>query len=69
MNIQKDQALAYPFREGKKLIGIKPINAYAILATGEMQTDIVGRRRYVTCDALKAYVDQKRREGQGRAVA
>ena len=49
-------ALAHPMVLGGKLLGWGKTQTFAIAASGELRTFLVGRRRYVSQQALLDYI-------------
>jgi hypothetical protein len=48
---------AYPILEAFSRIGVKPVKGYELIEHGELQTFLIGRRRYATADAITAFLD------------
>ncbi len=50
------ERIAYPIEEGFDLIGVSRTRGYQAMATGELKTFKIGRRRMASRQALEEYV-------------
>jgi excisionase family DNA binding protein len=57
------QKFAYSIREVESAVGISHSTAYQLIGSGELKTFQIGRRRLVSADALREFIQA--REAQG----
>jgi excisionase family DNA binding protein len=53
---EKPERLAYPVSEALELLPIGRTKMFELIATGELRTITIGRRRLIPADALAAFV-------------
>lgn len=58
---------AMPIREGFERLGVSHPTGYAEIHAGRLRTFKIGRRRYVTPEALDEYIAQRERESMEAA--
>jgi hypothetical protein len=56
--IVQDGPRAFPIREAFTRIGIKTLKGYELVNSGELQTFCIGRRRYATAEAIRAFLER-----------
>jgi excisionase family DNA binding protein len=54
--------LAYSVEQAAELLGIGRTFMFQLVATGEIESLKIGKRRLITRDALHGYIDRLRRE-------
>lgn len=61
-NLQASERFAYPFEEGIELIGLGRTTAFEEAKEGRLRTYWIGRKRFITREALIAYVREREAE-------
>jgi excisionase family DNA binding protein len=54
------EKMAYSIREFEQAVGVSHSTTYELIAAGELRTFNIGRRRFVSADALRDFI--RRRE-------
>lgn len=57
-HMETKERIAYPIDEGFKVAGVTRTRGYQLIATGELETFRLGRRRMVTRRALQRCIDR-----------
>ena len=63
-----DGPRARPIQEAFKRIGIRRGRGYELVASGELETFLIGRRRYATDEAIQAFFDRRIAESKETAT-
>lgn len=50
---------AYSIKEFEQAIGISHSTMYELLAAGEIRTFTIGRRRFISAEALKEFIEKR----------
>ncbi len=53
-----DGPRAFPILEAFSRIGVKPVKGYELIQQGELETFVIGRRRYATAYAITAFLER-----------
>ncbi|NIK34437.1 excisionase family DNA binding protein [Xanthomonas arboricola] len=64
-----EERLTYSVDEAARATGLGKSNFYKILASGEIESFTIGKRRMVSARALRQFIEQKEREASRRGVA
>jgi len=60
-----DSKLALNVKEQRRALGdISPPTYYKLVASGELKTFTIGRRRYATPEACRAYIQQREKDAK-----
>lgn len=51
-----DGPRAFPILTAFERIGVRPSKGYALIASGELETFLIGRNRYATAEAIGAFL-------------
>lgn len=57
-SIELDAGPAFPVLEGFKHIGVGATKGYELVNGGELQTFLIGQRRYVTKQAIQRFINK-----------
>src|SRR6187431_715712 len=63
-----DGPRAFPILEAFRRIRVSSVKGYELIKTGELQSYLVGRRRYATAQALGAFVERRIAESKETAA-
>jgi len=50
---------AFPIREVFQRLGVSQVTGYQLIKRGELETYMLGRRRFATADALAAFFERR----------
>jgi hypothetical protein len=57
--IASDGPRAYPVQEAFARVGIGVVKGYELIHSGELSSFLIGRKRYVTAEALRQFIDRQ----------
>ena len=53
-----DGPRAFPIREAFERIGVSPVTGYLLIKTGELESFLIGRRRFATAGAVASFLER-----------
>ena len=54
--VASDGPRAYPILDAFSRIGVQPVKGYQLIKNGELDTFLIGRKRYATEEAIRAFL-------------